>query len=508
MVTVELEKVYISPCLVAKNLEEISASMIQRAEYSEFHSIWDFLKEFEQEPSYGRIGLSGGPGTGKTLLLEYLTLVYSKNNQRNISPKAPKLLPILIELRQIRKLITSDPSTSLPELITKFVKRTYPAKLNPKETWFEQQLSLGKCLMMFDGLDEIINPQEHQIVSQWLDKHIMIYSKNLFIIASRPSGFIKFPLENISIYLELQTYTHEQREQFLGNFYWQQELLHQAYQNLSKKDEEKIKEDNLKKAKKINKVLKHNLPLNYMTSNPLLLTYVAFFTDQPSFPAKVKFRLYEQICQLLLKSRPEAKGINNIYNLNKDQIYLLMQKLALELMIRHKTQFTEEEGSEILSTPVKTILKAENPPTNSFFTDFWAYIVQITGLLRITSNIIYEFIHLSFQEYLAAVEIQQTNQEEILVNQVADSWWNNTICFYAAYSDTSKIVEEAWHKPTVSTINLAYYCWEQGELINLELKQKIEEWLEQALESRNPEIASLAARVHLSRRLQNGLATN
>lgn len=497
VVTLELEKVYVLPYVVVKNPQEVTGKMVQKAKYSESLSIWDFFSQFAQETAYRRILLLGGPGTGKTLLLEYLTLVYAQSHQRQVYEQAPKLIPILVYLRQVRKLITGDRHTNLPGMITKIIKRVSSLKLDPSETWFEQQLTQGKCLVMFDGLDEVINPSERQVVGQWLDRQMQLYPENPYIITSRPYGYLNHPLEQITICLELQTYNSQQREQFLHKFYWQQNLLQQA-----KQDEQILRDTNRQKASEINKIIKNHQALNYITSNPLLLTLLAFWARKPSYLCQKRLRLYQQMCQLLLQNRPQAKGVPGVCNLSSKQIQLILQKLALELMLRQKHQFTLEEGLKIIAKPLEKMVD------QSCGSHLIQYVTNITGLLQEVSVKIYQFIHLNIQEYLAAMEIKQTKQEKILIDRVTESWWSETIRLYAACSDTTQIILAAWNQRTILTMNLAYDCWEQGKKVNPNLQLRLENWLEAALESEDPEIARLAAKVQLSRRLRYAVVTD
>jgi predicted NACHT family NTPase len=214
-----------------------------------------------------------------------------------------------------------------------------------------------------------------------------------------------------------------------------------------------------------------------------------------------RLELYKEICKLLLINRPNAKGIATPYNLDSSQSQLILQKLALGLMCNQQTQFTLEEGVKIISEPFSAMVEAKEAPIY-----FLQYIESVTGLLQQVSAQVYQFIHFSFQEYLAATEIKQTNQEQILITKIDQPWWSETIRLYGACSNTSKLILAAWDQRSLVTLNLAYDCWEEGQAFNPDLKKRLENWLDAALESSDPQIARLAARVHLSRRLKYALA--
>jgi predicted NACHT family NTPase len=495
-ITLELDKVYILPYLVVKNPAEVSHTLISKNQSESSLSIWDFLGKIEQEPAYRRILILAAPGRGKTLLLEYLTLIYAQGNHREEYEKAPKLIPVLLSLRQIRKLVIHNPDLTLAQIITTVIKRLSTLKLDPSIEWFEQKLTQGKCLIMLDGLDEIVNINERRIVGKWLDEQMGLYPESSYIITSRPYGYLNYPLKTITICLELPGYNSQQIKQFLDNFYLEQELFKQAHQ-----EDRLVQQRAQTKAFIINRIINIYPPFRFMAANPLLLTFMAFFCQNPNLMIEKRLELCKEICKLLLINRPNAKGIATPYNLDSSQSQLILQKLALGLMCNQQTQFTLEEGVKIISEPFSAMVEAKEAPIY-----FLQYIESVTGLLQQVSAQVYQFIHFSFQEYLAATEIKQTNQEQILITKIDQPWWSETIRLYGACSNTSKLILAALDQRSLVTLNLAYDCWEEGQAFNPDLKKRLENWLDAALESSDPQIARLAARVHLSRRLKYALA--
>jgi predicted NACHT family NTPase len=65
--------------------------------------IWDFLAKVREDATYGRLAIIGPPESGKTTLLEYLTLTYARNQQRKRHRKAPRFIPVLIYLRLVEE---------------------------------------------------------------------------------------------------------------------------------------------------------------------------------------------------------------------------------------------------------------------------------------------------------------------------------------------------------------------------------------------------------------------
>ncbi len=489
--TLDLDKIFISLSVSPKSPEQISEEMIQESSDSvENLSIWDFLAAIPLEPAYRRIAILGRPGSGKSKLLEHLTLTYARNTYRDKHPKAPKLIPILLQVNQI---IDLNPSSSLEEIIVKlFSSKESTIKIDIPPLWFEERLNQGKCLVMFDGLDEIPNQKDQELLTSWIDEQMQIYSESIFIITSRPDSYKINPLKEARIFLEIKSWNSHQIANFIRSWYLENEILRQA-----RKENTWVKNKALKKAKDLIRRIKNSPSLSAITLNPLLLTALVTFEQINGGLPKNRVILYREICNLLLIQRQKAKGLCHDFNLNGAKIQYVLQVLALQLMIHKQTKFNSNIGKKIIKKTLVSIGGGSIKPE-----DFLKYVNQISGLLVQTKSETYQFTHLCFQEYLAAMQIKENKKEQILVENISDPWWAETIRLYSTISDSTLLVLAAWKKRTVLSMTLAYDCLEECLEVNSQLGTRLEQWLEEALESANPEISSFAAQVMLSRRLK------
>ena len=85
---------------------------------------------------------------------------------------------------------------------------------------------------------------------------------------------------------------------------------------------------------------------------------------------------------------------------------------------------------------------------------------------------------------MAAVEITTSNQEQILIDNLTNPWWHETIRLYVAQSNATNIIQAAIQDSTVDSMALAYDCLEEGLSIDAEVREELETRLEQDLESR------------------------
>ncbi|MFB2769322.1 SUMF1/EgtB/PvdO family nonheme iron enzyme [Pelatocladus sp. BLCC-F211] len=238
-----------------------------------------------------------------------------------------------------------------------------------------------------------------------------------------------------------------------------------------------------------------------MAVNPLLLTMIAtVHCGGSALPGK-RVELYKEICEIVLEKRQRAKNKNIPNALPASQKQSVLQVLAMELMQKNTREFTLSQGKSLIQDHLTTF-----PPNLANAEDFLKHIRDDCGLLVEKELDIYEFAHLSFQEYLAAVQIKESNQEDLLIANINNSWWAETIRLYAAQINNASNLMRAvinMPSPSVNAFVLVSDYEEEGWRIDPQLRQQLIDKLDAGLESNDPEIFKLAAQVKLTRRLNN-----
>ena len=449
-------------------------------------NIWDFIARLNHQPAFQRIVVLGPPGSGKTTMLEHIALTYAQNKHRKQRRKAPALIPVLLYLRDIWEEIVTAEGIDLVSLIR---QQDVLQTLNPPPNWFADRLRQGTCLVILDGLDEVADAGFRQKVSRWVDKQMKAHPQTPFLLTSRPFGYRSAPLNEVKTILEVKPFSLLQMEQFIGNWYLQNEIM----RRLGKEDPG-VRQAAQAQAKDLIRRIKETTPLASMALNPLLLTMIAtVHCYRGALPGR-RVELYAEICDVLLGRRQEAKGIPN--KLTAAQKKSVLQKLALNRMTKKMLEFKTVTGMLLIRDKLDTVSGGEAEPER-----FIKHIENVSGLLIEQQEGVYKFAHKSFQEYLAAVEIKERNLEFVLTRNIDDAWWDETIRLYAAQSDASNLIWAALEKPTVSDLTLAYDCLEEGLSVQADIRKELEQTLEKGLESTEPEVFKLAAEVKLTRRL-------
>jgi len=479
--TLKLQKVFVPLKLAATEAANTSHKMIQplkdEGNNSNETQIWSFLAAIDKkESAVWRMAVLGAPGSGKTTLLRYLTQTYATKQQRKVHPKAPKLIPILLYLRDVRQEIVNNHQLTLADLITQQVQQQQQkySFLNPPPNWFAEKLRQNQCLVMLDGLDEVADETQRQQVSRWVDEQMGAYPNTAFILTSRPFGYKTARLQQDVSVLEVQPFNLKQMQQFIGSWYLETEVMSRAGQ-----DDKGVRAEAKQHADDLIKRIKNSTPLADMAVNPLLLTMIATVHRRGSALPGKRVELYKEICQVLLEKRQRAKNIADALTATQKQSVL--QVLAFELMQQKTREFKLSDGIDWIKDKLADVAGSGANPEN-----FIQQIRDVSGLLVEKEVGVYEFAHLSFQEYLAAVQIKESNQESLLIGNINQSWWAETIRLYAAQSNASNLIRAvlAMPSPSVEEMALAYDCLDEGLSINPEVRQQLEQKLNADLESR------------------------
>jgi predicted NACHT family NTPase len=130
-----------------------------------------------------RLVILGDAGSGKTTLINYLTLVLAHacldpnsrvldqlnvpgaNGQRAAQWKYGALLPVRIDLREFAQELPEGTKKGTCDLVWKHITAgLHAASLGEFADSLKRALREGKCLVMFDGLDEVSDASQRQIV--------------------------------------------------------------------------------------------------------------------------------------------------------------------------------------------------------------------------------------------------------------------------------------------------------------------------------------------------------
>ena len=415
---------------------ETEIRSLQKQINEESMQIWQLLKCTKTDNRLRQIAIRAIGGYGKTTLLKHLAYIYSIRKYSKY--KAPKFIPFLIYLANCWKEITQDTPPILPDLLSSFHISRLPKgkKLEVPSKWAMNLLNKGEALILLDGFDEI-PPGNREKASQWLTRQMKEYPNSVFILTSRPTAYQEdYTARKLTANFWIKDFNKDQRKEFVEQWYRCQERRARGNRS-TPYVEQKVQE----RSASLLAQIEARPELKRLAGNPLLLNMMArFHRSRQGADASVqlpdrKVELYQDICELQLGRRPKAKGLDYLLLNSIHQRQEVLQRVALEMMKRATPEdeegFKQIEESDLLEL-LKTALEPFDPHLEP--KEFLKQLVQVSEFLvhrdGRTSRI-YQFSHLSFQEFLAAAEIARSQQLDLIYQNLHLSTWKDLILFYA-----------------------------------------------------------------------------
>ena len=320
--------------------------------------------------------LTGTGGIGKSMLVKH---IFINQIQQATS------IPIFIELKSLNDFEFLD--NRLIDFIYQEIRNHH---LDLEKQYFEVTLNAGRYTIIFDGLDEV-NPSKRSWLDREIKEFVTLYNENRYILSSRPS------------------------EEFIG---WNQFIEYE----ISKMDKvqalaliNKLKYDE-KVKKRFHKELKGHLYDTHKSfaSIPLLLTIMLMTYEAGASIPNNLTDFYNQAFYTLYQRHDASKsGYKRELKakLTPEEFRNILAYIGLKTFFDGKVDFDRTTLDDIIT---KYCLK------NNFElkTNDIVYDATHNACMMLQEGVSLKFSHRSFQEYFAAVGINQLDdklQRQILV---------------------------------------------------------------------------------------------
>ncbi|MGI5420341.1 NACHT domain-containing protein [Actinomadura luteofluorescens] len=409
----------------------------------------------------GRVlAVLGAAGSGKTTLARHTALEIAERRRRGWRRR--RQLPVLLYLRDHAEEIAAGEPEGLAQIAV-----TAPW-LNGAVSaeWLEERLARGQCVVLLDGLDEVADSGDRSRVVQWVEDQISRYPANAFVVTSRPVGYDANRLSRADV-LQVQRFTSRQIRDFLHA--WYRAIEHRSRQG----DAREIDRIAARAADDLFRRISSGPTLSDLAANPLLLTMIAnVHRYRGSLPGS-RVALYEEVCQVLLHRRQEAKNLRDtdVDRLSGDKKERVVQELAWYMMRRELRDIPAEEAERA----IRTVLERTAPDITPA-----AFLLHVkrSGLLLEHQYGRYGFAHLTLQEYLASILVPaHASRRQLLIDNVGNPWWREVTLLWAARADASPVVEACLADRTVTALNLAYACADEARELDPDLRTRLDRLL-------------------------------
>ncbi|MDM8523158.1 SUMF1/EgtB/PvdO family nonheme iron enzyme [Desulfococcaceae bacterium HSG8] len=385
---------------------------------------------FHMADKIGRRGIVilGDPGSGKTTHLKRLLLWCFRGGLEKLG-LPENMIPVFLPLRELKDL-----SGGLDAFIQDQLNQRH---LKTPEGFGERMLARGNLLLLFDGLDEVADPDHRARVSRWIEEALPLYDTCYFVVTCRFAGYSdKVQLEARFLEMHIRPMDEKQAQEFVHNWY---RIVETGIRGDEKQANTIAEQEAEKLIRRLRRPEFRARRVFELTRNPLLLTNLCLVhRDRGNLP-RSRARLYEECTDVLLELWRDAIGYES--KINAQTGSRILQPAALWL---HQEEGRTRARADELGPVIEPALKAVSWPHGTA-RDFLEVVRNESGLLTGWDQENYGFMHLGFQEYLAAREIRRkafTDPSVLreLARRFGESWWQEVGLILLALEDPSLFV--------------------------------------------------------------------
>ncbi len=340
-----------------------------------------------QKKENQRLVVLGKPGSGKTVLSRFILFKSAEHLLKYHRDSDPVGLPILVEIRKLDQVLKDKPGHNILDYIYDSF-RSDP-KLTPPGGFFENYLDGGSALVVFDGLDEVLDEGRRTEIKKMIADFSGRYQgKNTIVVTSRLAGYDRTPFSAKEYrHLTLEDFNDEEIDRFLQNWFLKQSIDSTGAEHWA---------ESLK-----NNITRSTAILD-IARNPMLLTATCIM-HREGLPLLVdRFSLYEKITDWILSIRDKQKNINDDeFRLEERQRFL--GKIAFHLhSTKKKDVISRDKLDEILIPDFEGIAAYHFLTAESLLDEFLEKIESRSGVFLEVGPGMYGFAHATLQEYFAA----------------------------------------------------------------------------------------------------------
>lgn len=258
---------------------------VLRARESYFEKPSRPVLEALTDPARRRAVVLGDPGSGKSTLARYLLLsLIGVEGDAKLRRAFEGHLPLLVELRSYAGLRAESKCDTFLEFI-EYLSREEGWGLDAKalERYLKED---GRAVVVFDGLDEIFDPEEREAAARRIAGFASSYPKARVVVTSRVIGYRRKVLTDADFsHFTLQDLDERQVEQFIGRWY--------ALALDERPEEARARRERIMRS------FKDSPSTRQLAGNPMLLTIMAIIGKNQELPRE-RWKLYDHAASVLI----------------------------------------------------------------------------------------------------------------------------------------------------------------------------------------------------------------
>jgi hypothetical protein len=340
-----------------------------------------------------RVVVLGAPGVGKTSLLMWLAHELSRPEGDGLGIVGERPLPLFVKLRDYARAIEGDAGATLAGYVGEHVRQQVSdAPDGVVRRWLEE----GRVAFLFDGFDEVPSGMRGRI-GEDVKRYLEGVNQCAAVLSSRPAGYQMAPLGMPFEVHGIEELGDKEVGEFLGKWF-----------GVTARWDGKEAEDAVAEAASLKQSLDQRPDLARLAGNPLMLTLIVLVNRAGSSLPQRRAEFYDSALKTLGKTWEDAKGLDP----ERRDIDSVMRTLGRVAYRLHRTQQDREISGERLVKWIAASFREDKlvgeADAERQARAFLKMVEERVGVLVETGPGIFGFVHLGFQEYLAAWHLGKT----------------------------------------------------------------------------------------------------
>ncbi|MET8974085.1 NACHT domain-containing protein [Streptomyces sp. NPDC004539] len=369
-----------------------------------------------------RVLLRGEAGSGKTTLMQWLAVMAARGGFAGSLDGWNGLIPVLVKLRRYAGRPLPAPEALLDGVAG-------PLTGHMPRGWVDRALRDGRVLLLVDGVDELL-ADERRGVREWLRGLLLAYPGVRTIVTSRPSaartdwlraeGFGSFQLDRMAP-ADLTAFVRQ----------WHRAVREQGDGLPCPVEELPSYERALLTS------LRDRPHLRSLAANPLLAALIcALHLVKGDRLPRNRMELYAIALETLVQRRDADRRVPSALAspLGLPDKLCVLRNLAWRLSDNNRTEIGVEQAVRYVSARLSSMRHLDGEPGAAVLD----HLVARSGVLRSPVEGRVDFLHRTFQEYLAAQDAADEDNMGNLVGRAHLDLWRETIVMAAGHGNLAQ----------------------------------------------------------------------
>ncbi|MEU0098907.1 NACHT domain-containing protein [Streptomyces sp. NPDC006267] len=362
-----------------------------------------------------RVLLRGEAGAGKTTMLWWLAAHASAGTLGDALAPLNGLVPFVVPLRTLRARGGTFPGPAELSGAAGLVIDAAP------EGWAGRVLESGRALLLVDGLDEV-SPEEREQAHSWLGRLVSRYPDIRCVATVRPLAVEPDWLRSEGFgELRLLPMRDEDVQAFAASWHRAARLSEDGHERLDELEHD------------LSRQFGQNAALRDLARTPLLCAVIcALHRRRDGFLPETRWKLYRSALEMLLGHRDRRRRIGDPEGIGLDieESTQLLQRIAVWLVREGQSEFTRDQALRQLGRALAGMerVSAQGPPEKIL-----THLLNRSGLLQERADSAYQFVHRTFQDFLAAKELVEDDHLNELLRHADEEPWQDVILLAAGH---------------------------------------------------------------------------